>query len=151
MNDYVREVPLAPYSTISGDADGFLVWLERCRDISPEQRDHVACQHAHFGVEAAARANRPGHVRFQELLSVAPQLGPELETDARLHIHLNPIRVWAKFVTRAMLDEDTGLPADVLFYAVREDVGNAVLEPAGARSSGSWPPAPPSLWTTGRT
>ena len=131
LTAYVLEVPLAPYTTISGDADRFLLWLEESRELTAEQRDYVAGQHAHFGIEAAARVNRSGHVRFQELLSVAPLLAPELESNAGLRIHLNPIRIWSRLETGAMLDDAIIPPSDVLFYAVREDVGNAVLDSIG--------------------
>jgi hypothetical protein len=131
LTAFVREVPLTPYSTLSGDADHFLGWLEGYRELTPEQRDHVACQHAHFAVEAIGRNNRLGHVRFQELLSVAHQLAPELETDLGLRIYLNPIRAWSRLVTKAMLDEETSPPVDALFYAVRDEVKTAVLDPVG--------------------
>jgi hypothetical protein len=128
---FVREVPLTPYSTITADADRFLGSLEAYRELTPEQRDHVACQHAHFAVEAIGRNNHLGHVRFQELLSVAHQLVPELETDTGLRIYLNPIRAWSRLVTKAMLDEEMSPAVDALFYAARDEVKTAVLDPVG--------------------
>jgi hypothetical protein len=128
---YVRQVPLVPYSTISGDADRFLRWLEASHQLTPERRDAVACQHACFAVEDLSRTHRPAHSRFQEILSVAQELAPGLGTEAGLRLYLNPIRVWSRLETRAMLDQETSPPAAVLFYAARDAVRSAVLDPVG--------------------
>jgi hypothetical protein len=128
---YVRDVPMATYGAGPDDAEAFLDWLERTRRLTPEQGDHVACQRARRAVEAEARKDRAGHVRFQALWKAMARgtAGPAA-TDG-LWIRLNPIRVWSRFTTAALLDEDTPPPADVLFFPVDGSVHTAVLEPAG--------------------
>jgi hypothetical protein len=101
------------------------------QELTPEQRDYVVCQRARHAVEDEARANRLGHVRFQELRSVADRLAAELDSNRRLRVHLNPIRAWALFMTPALLDEDASLPAAVLLFAVGNSISTAVLEPTG--------------------
>jgi hypothetical protein len=128
---YACERPLAPYCSITDDAERFLGWLEVAGDLEPVRRDFVACQRARHAVEAAGRADRRGHLRFQDLWSLRDQLVPELDSDPRLLVHLNPIRAWSRFETGALLDGDEPAPADVLFFAVREDVRAAVLAPTG--------------------
>jgi hypothetical protein len=128
---YVEVQPMTAYASPTEDADRFLAWLERQHRLTPEQKDYVACQRARHAVEAEAAQNRAGHLRFQEYWSVAEALLEELGTNAGLRVHLNPIRVWSRFHTRALLDEDAEPPADVLFFAVRRTISTAVLEPEG--------------------
>ena len=70
---FIRSVPSAAYDTTATDGERFLSWLERCDELRPRQRDYVACQRARLAVEAAARADRRGHLRFQELWGLTPQ------------------------------------------------------------------------------
>jgi hypothetical protein len=126
---YCRESPLAAYFTLSTDGERFLEWLEGTHTLTPEQQDYVRCQRARHAVEDEGRRNRRGHLRFQELWSVADRLAAELDTNSGLLIHLNPIRAWSRFATRVLLDEESLPPADVLFFAVRNEISTAVLEP----------------------
>lgn len=128
---YIRELPLAAYDTGTSDGDRFLEWLETRRKLTSEQHDFVACQRSRHAVDDEGRRNRLGHVRFQELVSLASELAGELGSNRNLQIHLNPIRVWGRFETAALLDEDADPPADVLFYASGNEVRTAVLEPEG--------------------
>ena len=41
---------------------------------------------------------------------------------------LNPVRAWSRFTTTALLDDDATLPADVLFFAARDEIRTAVLD-----------------------
>lgn len=129
VSAYARTVPAPAYDT--ADGEGFLAWLERAAEPTPRQRDYVACQRARLAVEAAARADRRGHIRFQALWSLAPQRAAELDTAPKLLIGLNPIHAWSRFLTPALLDDDTALPADVLFFAAGDAIHTAVLEPHG--------------------
>jgi hypothetical protein len=129
MDEYVSAQPLAAYDTGSGDGERFLSWLERCRRLTPEQRDFVACQRARYAVEEAARKNRRGHVRFQELWSVAGELAAELDSNPELCVYLNPIRARARFQTAALLEGQGSPPADALFFTVGTSVRTAILEP----------------------
>src|SRR5262249_11289418 len=122
---------LEPYATTTSDGEQFLAWLERTRELTPEQGDHVACQRARHAVEEAALANRLAHVRFQELSSVAAELAGGLAARPGVRIHLNPLRARAGLTTAVLLDGEAALPADVLFFPVGNDIHTAVLEPAG--------------------
>jgi hypothetical protein len=56
------------------------------------------------------------------------QLVGELDTNSRLTIHLNPVHVWSRFETKALLGDDDAAPATVLFYPVGNDIRTAVIE-----------------------
>lgn len=131
LRAYVRAVPLAAYATTTSDGDGFLDWLGRARSLTAEQHDYVACQRARHAVEGAARRNRPGHVLFQELAGVAGRLAEELDANPRLRVVLNPIHAWSRFLTPALLGGEAWPPADVLFFAVGNEISTAVLTPRG--------------------
>jgi hypothetical protein len=124
---YAQERPLAADDTGTNDGERFLRWLEKTRKLTPERRDYVACQRARHAVENEARRNRRGHLRFQELWSLADSLVAELETNPGLRLHLNPIRVGSRFATRVLLNPQTSPPVDVLFFAVRRNISTAVL------------------------
>lgn len=130
IDAYLRERPLAAYDSIAADAERWLDWAAGRGELSPEQRDYLACQRARLAVEAAARRDRAGHRRFQQLWSATAGRAADLGDDRRLRLHLNPIRASARFLTLALLDEDATPPADVLCFAVREEIATAVLEPA---------------------
>lgn len=131
LDRYLRDCPLAAYHSIAADAERWLGWIENCMDLAPEQRDYVACQRARMAVETAARRNRSGHVQFQKLGRVTEGLVAGLGGEARFRIHLNPIRSRSRFVTTALLDEGAIPPADVEFFAVRDEIATAILEPSG--------------------
>lgn len=131
LEAFIRGTSLAAYDTGASDGERFLQWLETTRDPTPEQRDYIICQRARHAVEDMARTNRVGHIHFQELLSMAGDLAAELETNPTLRVHLNPIRVWARFETKVLLDEEATVPADVLFFPIGSDIRTAVLEQAG--------------------
>lgn len=128
---YVRSVPPAGYDTTASDGQRFLSWLERTGALTPPQCDYVACQQARLAVEAAARAARSDHLRFQELWSLTPQRAAELDTAPGLLAYLNPVRAWSRFTTTALLDDDMTLPADVLFFAAGEEIRTAVMDHHG--------------------
>lgn len=131
LEAYLRERPPVAFDAVLDDAGRFLDWVERSRDLTPEQRDHVACQRARQAVEAAARRDRAAHLHFQELWEATSRRLAAPDTDAGLRVHLNPIRAWSRFATGALLDADATPPADVLFFAVGTEIGTAVLEPTG--------------------
>ena len=128
VETYIRSVPLQAYDARTMDCDRFLAWIEDRQGPTAEQRDYLACLKAQHAVEAAARVNRAGYLRFQELRSLNGTSVAALETNRMLSIHLNPTRVWARFHTRALLDDEADLPADVLLYADRGDIRTALLE-----------------------
>lgn len=129
--DYVKTLPLTAYDTGCTDAERFLNQLERARELTPEQKDHVACQRGRYALEFLAIEHRMEHVRFQELAGMAETLAPEWGVNPDLWVHLNPLRVWAEFQTTALLDEDDEVPATVIFYPVLDDIRTAVLEEEG--------------------
>lgn len=145
---FCRAQPLRPCTTDTEDGERFLDWLERAERLSPEQADYVTCQRGRHAVELRARRNRSGHVRFQELWSVAKQLAADLPANPSLRVHLNPIRASAVLRTPALLD---GLkpPASVLFYAVAIDVCTSVLDATGrrlVRELAAWAPCSLRRW-----
>jgi hypothetical protein len=129
VKQYIKEVPLAAYDTGNSDAERFLIWLDKHAELNDEQKDYVRCQRSRHAVEFVAMKQRLAHVRFQELLSMNELLVPELETNARLTVHLNPVHVWSRFETKALLGDDDASPATVLFYPVGNDIRTAVIEP----------------------
>lgn len=131
IQQFVREAPLAAYDTGCSDSDRFLKWIRLSQELSSEQHDYIACQLARQEVEAIARGNRLGHVRFQELWRMVPAFQREIETNARLRILLNPIRTWARFQTDVLIGAADELPADVLFFACGNQVRTSVFEGVG--------------------
>lgn len=124
---YLRERAPVAFDAVLDDAGRFLDWVERVRDVTPEQRDHVACQRARQAVEAAARRDRAAHLYFQELWDAADRRATALDTDPGLRVHLNPIRAWSRFATAALLDADASPPADVLFFSRPANVTGSLL------------------------
>jgi hypothetical protein len=127
--EYVREVPLSARDTGRTDAERFLNWLDNHETLSAERRDYVRCQQSRNVVEFVAVMRRLAHVRFQELLSMNERLLAELETNPRLVVHLNPIHVWSRFETRALLDDEDSVPASVLFFPVGSEIRTVAIEP----------------------
>jgi hypothetical protein len=128
IEEYLLAQPQGAFDTGTDDSERFLRFLGRRLRLTAEQRDYVACQRVRHAVEERARLDRQGHLRFQELWSLAPRLSAELDTNPGLRIHLNPIRVWSRFRTSVLLDAATRPPAHVLFFAVRRDMTTAVFE-----------------------
>ncbi len=128
---YVLDMPMKAFTSPSEDCERLLRWLKRKHKLKPQQKDYVTCQRARFAVEAAGKSRRRQHVHFQELRSVAGKLAGDLDLNPRLRIHLNPIRVWARFRTRALLDAAANPPADVLFFPIGPAITTAILEPSG--------------------
>ncbi len=129
--EFIKALPMGAYDSGQYDGEKFLAWLVDHKSLSPVQRDHVACQRARNAVENMARNQRLAHVQFHDLASVAGKLSEELDSNPTLWIHLNPIRVWARFETGALLDEESDEPSDVIFFAVGKDITTAVLETEG--------------------
>jgi hypothetical protein len=128
IKQYIKEVPLSAYDTGNTDAERFLIWVEKHADLNDEQQDFIRCQRSRHAVEFVAMKQRLAHVRFQELLSMNEQLVGELDSNSRLTIHLNPVHVWSRFETKALLGDDDASPATVLFYPVGNDIRTAVIE-----------------------
>ena len=131
LEEYIQAVPLAAYDTGTTDGDRFLDWLARTQELTAEELDHVRCQQARHAVEELARRNRPAHVRFQEMWSVAGELAAELDAESHLVIHVNPIRTWETFQTDVLLEGAAEPPARVLFFANRSEIATALLSPDG--------------------
>jgi hypothetical protein len=131
LAEFTSSVPQPAYNTTAGDAERFLDWLEQEFFPTPEQQDHIACERARLGIQALGRQRRRDHLRFQELLSVSRQLARDLSRGGKLTVHLNPLRVWSRFHTLALLDEAAEAPADVLFFVVGQDTHTAVLDDEG--------------------
>ena len=131
MQEYIHEIPLQAYDTGASDSSIFLDWVLENKTLTAEQKDCIACHQSRIAVEETARVNRIAHVRFQDRMTVGESLIDELETNAELWLHVNPIRVWATFATTLLLDDEADLPAAVLFFPVGVDIRTAVLEADG--------------------
>lgn len=132
MTRYVKEVPLRAYDVGTTDSLECLRWIREQYTLLPEQVDFVVCHESRVAVEEVAREKRMAHIRFQDLLTRSDELADELESNADLWIHLNPVHVWATFRTEALLGEGADLPATVVFFPYGSDIRTAVLEDEGA-------------------
>lgn len=128
---FMDKVPLGAYDSGQYDGEKLLKWLEANRPLTPVQRDVVRCQRARHAVENLGRVKRREHIRFQEFASLSAELASELGENPSLKIHLNPLRVWTQFETNTLLDDEAPTPADVLFFAVRNNISTAMLEEHG--------------------
>jgi hypothetical protein len=128
IKQYIKVIPLAAYDSGTSDAERFLEWLTKHADLSDEQQDYIRCQRGRHAVEFVAVRQRLAHIRFQELLSMNERLLPELETNSKLTIHLNPIHAWSRFETAALLGDEEAGPTTVVFFPVGEDIRTAVIE-----------------------
>ena len=132
LEAYMRLVPLQAYDTSLTDGNRFLEWLSQQQSLSAEQSDLITCVRARHAVELTARRQRLQHVQFQELRSLEESFEDEFMRTRRIRIALNPIHHLTEFATTVLLgDDDTELPATVLFFAVDDDIRTAVLEPLG--------------------
>ncbi len=126
--EHAATQPLAAYETGTVTGLNFLRWLEEEVELTPEQRDYIACRRGRYEVEEAARADRLAHLRFQERWSVAEHLVKRLGRQPGPRVLLNPMRALARFETTVFLEGQGEPPVDVVFYAVRSDIHTAVLE-----------------------
>ena len=131
IRQYIKESTSSAYDTAASDGERMLEWLTEKQCPSSEQQDYITCQRARHATEELARKNRLKHIRFQELCSLTDRSLDELDSNTDLQVYLNPIRVWSRFDTLALLDDDATPPANVLFYAAGEEIGTAVLELEG--------------------
>lgn len=131
MVDFIRAEPLAAFGSAVSDGEAMLRWLSATTDLSPVQRDYVACQRARHTIEDIARDKRIAYVHFQELSSIVDQFLPQLGSQEELRILLNPIRTWVTFETSELLEDDVQPPSNVLCFATRGDIATAALELEG--------------------
>jgi hypothetical protein len=128
IGEYVMTCPQEAFTAGPADAAAMLRWLLESYEVTPEQEDHIACRLGRYAVEDTARDDRRAHLRFQERLSVARRLANDLGRNDRLRVYLNPALGWAKLQTRVLVDDETHLPADVAFFAVKTEIHSAVLD-----------------------
>lgn len=130
IDDYVQSEPLQAYDTGSSDTSNFVKWLGQRIDLTPELRDLTVVIRSRNATEEIGRRNRLAHVQFQEIRSLVDELAPELGSNPKLTIRLNPIRLWAVFESSMFAeDEDSTGEIEVLFYAYENEVRTAMLEP----------------------
>jgi hypothetical protein len=126
--EHIMVTPLEAYETGARTGLAFLRWLEEVQELTPLQRDYIACRRGRYQVEEVARADRRAHLQFQERWSVAGRLAKRLGRQPGLRLQLNPMHAWARFETVEFLEGQSEPPADVLFFAVRSDIHTAVLD-----------------------
>ncbi len=127
IETYVQEVPLQVRDSESRDCDRFLLWLERSVDLSDEQRDFIINQQSRHAVEFVALKQRIAHMRFQEMARGGEAIDAKSAKSLSQYVHLNPVHVWATFETHAFLDEETPVPATVLFYPANDEICTEVV------------------------
>ena len=129
--DYIRSQPMASMDSSASDALSMLQWLAQTRDITAVQQDYLTCQRARQRVEQLGRSHRVEHVHFHDLRSLTKDLLPGLEAGQDVRLLVNPLRVWARFMTAEFLDDGESPPAEVVFFAVGSEIATAVIEPWG--------------------
>lgn len=127
IETYVQEVPLHVRDSESRDCNRFLLWLERRVELSDEQRDFIINQQSRHAVEFVALKQRIAHMRFQEIARGGETVDLKSTKQLAKYVHLNPVHVWATFETHAFLDEETPVPATVLFYPANDEIRTAVV------------------------
>jgi hypothetical protein len=131
IETYVSEVSLAACETADLDVERFFDWLDEHVDLTDADRDYLRCQRSRHAVERVALRKRLSHVRFQALL--ARNDAPEgFQLRMQDVIYLNPIHVWARYETRALLDDDVDVPALVVFFPVGDEIRTAVVDDCAA-------------------
>jgi hypothetical protein len=128
MREYMSEVPLAAYESEHEDADRFLDWLAGHDDVGGEQRDFIARQRGRNAVDRVVLRRRLAHLRFQEMLSFNDSLPADLNSRSKQVAHLNPIHVWARYESHAVVSEATTLPATVVFFPTGEGVVSQIVD-----------------------
>jgi len=122
---------VSAYDGSSEECDAFLAWLQESRELTSEQQDTVSIQRCRYRIEQQARRQRHEHVRFQELLSLAPQLFEELDDNDQLQLIVNPVTVWGELKSKKYLAANSVPPVPVLHYADDQEVRTGMFEPAG--------------------
>lgn len=125
IGQYVEAVPPAHDGT--EDTERFVHWLNTRADLDPELRDLAVCLHARRTVEFVAVQRRLAEARFDELCERSQPI-TQLPHQPGLKAHLNPVHVRATLMTKLLLDEETLVPALVLFYQVGRMVHTAVID-----------------------
>lgn len=129
--EFCEVAAVSAYDGSSEECDAFLAWLEESRELTPEQRDTVEIQRCRYRIEQKARTERPAHVRFQELVSLAPQLFEELDENPELQLMVNPVTLWSELKSNKYLAAEAVVPVPVLHYADDREVRTGMFEPAG--------------------
>ncbi len=127
IETYVHEIPLQARDSESRDCDRFLLWLEQRVELSDEQRDFIINQQSRHAVEFVALKQRIAHMRFQEMARGGESIIAKSAKHLSKYVHLNPVHVWATFETHAFLDEETPVPASVLFYPANDEIRTTVV------------------------
>lgn len=127
VDDFVAEHPFQAHDSPTADSERCLQWISETRQLTPTQQDYVACQRARHAVEFLACEKRIEHIRFQELLSLTPELLKEIDSNDGITILLNPLLAWTRFHTPALLEDSPPLPSDVVFYATGGGIRSATV------------------------
>jgi len=130
LDEYVRLVPLCAREDSLEDAHRFLGWLETSHGLSLRVRDHVSCLRAQCQVEEMSRDRRALHRQFLELAAAAPFPASDLGHDSPIQIHINPLWVWSRLLSDALLTGPAHCPVDVLFFAAGTSIQYAAFCPA---------------------
>lgn len=124
---YLADASRSAYECEADDVENFLQWLAEQEDLTPEERDHVACQKSQQAVERVVLRRRLAHLRFQEMLQT-PRQPEHGEQRPQCLVHLNPVHVWATFESHALIADDADLPATVVVFPVGATTRSLVVD-----------------------
>jgi hypothetical protein len=118
LDAFLRSSPFTAFDLENSDAENCLRWMADTLPLTPRQASFVGYQLGELAVEALARRDRGGYVRFQRMLGHGP-IGWEhpAQPGAGPILHVNPTRAWRRLVTPGSASDGPGEPRDALFYA----------------------------------
>jgi hypothetical protein len=128
---YLDENPLSFQREGFHDGEMMLLWLQKRKRLTDEQRDFIAHEQARIAVETLARTKRLECTAFQERYNQIEESLREYAAQKPVQILLNPIRIWTKFHSRALLEDGMEPPANILFFAGDSTVCTACLDLEG--------------------
>jgi hypothetical protein len=108
----------------------FIAWLGRTRSFTSRQHDHIVYESSRLKVEQLARRRWSAHVQFQRTAARGESDG-SFTGNPESPLHVNPIWVWSRFTTRALLGGSARVPANLMCFPTRVEIRGAVFELEG--------------------
>ncbi len=128
IEKYVRVEKRNRRDTPSRDCERFLEWIETEVHLTDQQRDMIVNQQSRHAVEFVALKQRIAHLRYEEILSNSQPFNKQSAQHLGQFVHMNPVHVWATFDTHTFIEDESPVPATVLFYPASGSVQTAVID-----------------------
>ncbi|WP_197442201.1 hypothetical protein [Thalassoglobus polymorphus] len=128
IEKYVQVEKRNRRDTPNRDCERFLEWLESKVQLTDQQRDMIVNQQSRHAVEFVALKQRIAHLRYEEMLSNSQPFQKHSAQHLGELVYLNPVHVWATFDTHAFIEDESPIPATVLFYPAAGSVRTAVID-----------------------